>query len=155
GAGRGAAPDRARRAARAVAGRRTAPPRLLGGADHRGVPRQRDCRERRGSGVQDQRMSLAVVGISHRTAPVEVRERLAYTRAAVPRALQRLLGSGAASEAVLLSACNRTELYVTADELAEAEAAVGTMLEEQWPGPEPLSRFLYRRRGRAVVDHLF
>lgn len=100
-------------------------------------------------------MSLAVVGISHRTAPVEVRERLAYTRAEVPRALQRLLGSGAASEAVLLSTCNRTELYVTADELAEAEAAVGTMLEEQWPGPEPLSRFLYRRRGRAVVDHLF
>ena len=100
-------------------------------------------------------MSLAVVGISHRTAPVEVRERLAYSRAEVPSVLTRLRESGTSDEAVLISTCNRTELYVAAGELPAAEAAVRDLLAEQWNEPEPLATFLYARRGRAAVDHLF
>ena len=100
-------------------------------------------------------MSLAVVGISHRTAPVEVRERLAYSRAEVPSVLTRLRESGTSDEAVLISTCNRTELYVAAEELPAAEAAVRDLLAEQWNEPEPLATFLYARRGRAAVDHLF
>ena len=99
-------------------------------------------------------MSLAVVGISHRTAPVEVRERLAFSRADVPGALQRLVGTGTSSEAVLLSTCNRTEIYFIGSN-GEAEATVRRLLEEQWTGPQPLSGFLYAQRGRAAVDHLF
>ena len=98
-------------------------------------------------------MSLAVVGISHRTAPVEVRERLAFSRADVPAALQRLIGTGTSSEAVLLSTCNRTEIYFIGSN-GEAEATVRRLLEEQWTGPQPLSGFLYAQRGRAAVDHL-
>jgi glutamyl-tRNA reductase len=100
-------------------------------------------------------MSVAVVGISHRTAPVEVRERLAYSRAEIPTVLARLLGTGASAEAVLLSTCNRTELYFSAEDEAGAEAAVRELLAEQWAEPQPLASFLYTRRGRAAVDHLF
>lgn len=100
-------------------------------------------------------MSLAVVGISHRTAPVEVRERLAYSRAEVPPALTRLVGTGATDEAVLLSTCNRTELYFSAHDEAAAESAVRALFAEQWEEPQPLASFLYTRRDRAAVDHLF
>lgn len=100
-------------------------------------------------------MSLAVVGISHRTAPVGVRERLAYSRAQVPGVLRRLIGSGVSGEAVLLSTCNRTELYFTADDTARAEEAVHALLAEQWSEPEPLASFLYARRGRDAAEHLF
>lgn len=86
---------------------------------------------------------------------MEVRERLAYTRADVPVALARLRQSGAVSEAVLLSTCNRTELYFSAADIPVAESAVATLLGEQWLEPEPLSRFLYSRRDRQAVEHLF
>jgi glutamyl-tRNA reductase len=86
---------------------------------------------------------------------VEVRERLAYTRAEVAPVLTRLVESGSSAEAVLLSTCNRTELYVAAEDLPLAEAAVRDLLAEQWREPEPLASFLYARRGRAAVDHLF
>ncbi|HEX6925993.1 MAG TPA: glutamyl-tRNA reductase [Longimicrobiaceae bacterium] len=100
-------------------------------------------------------MSLAVVGINHRTAPVRVRERLAYSRAEIPAALRRLLGSGALDEAVLLSTCNRTEVYLSAADETLGEAAARELLAEQWREPQPILSYLYARRGRSVVEHLF
>src|SRR5690606_16627050 len=123
----------------------------LDGAGDGGVRRPGAGRAGRGSGIAHRRMSLAVVGISHRTAPVGVRERLAYSRAQVPGVLRRLVGSGTSGEAVLLSTCNRTELSFTADDTAQAEAAVRALLEEQWNEPEPLASFLYSREGRAAA----
>ena len=57
-------------------------------------------------------MRLLVTGISHKTAPVELRERLAIPEAAQPEALRGLRGLGAA-EALVLSTCNRVEIAVT------------------------------------------
>jgi glutamyl-tRNA reductase len=93
---------------------------------------------------------LVLVGISHHQAPVELRERVALEREDA-----RLLASALAEggrEAVCLSTCNRTELYVGADnaELAEHDAVVAlTGLE---PDVEPA---LYRLRDRAAAHHLF
>src|SRR5690606_27074259 len=112
-------------------------------------------RDGRRSRIENRSMSLAVVGISHRTAPVQVRERLAYSRAEVPTVLSRLVSSGASEEAVLLSTCNRTELYFSAQDEERGEAAVRALLAEQWREPQPLASFLYSRRGPAVIDHLF
>ncbi|HLM67094.1 MAG TPA: hypothetical protein VK358_06190, partial [Longimicrobium sp.] len=56
-------------------------------------------------------MPLAVVGASHRTAPIELRERFAFGRTEVPAALLGLAADG--SEAVILSTCNRTEVYLS------------------------------------------
>ena len=64
-------------------------------------------------------MPLIVVGVSHRTAPVEVRERFAFKESDIPSALERLLSTDAAAEAVLLSTCNRVELYLIASENGE------------------------------------
>ena len=100
-------------------------------------------------------MSVAVVGISHRTAPVEIRERLAFSRSEIPTVLARVVGSGASSEAVLLSTCNRTELYFSAADERAGEAAARALLAEQWQEPQPISTYLYAHRGRAAVDHLF
>jgi glutamyl-tRNA reductase len=67
--------------------------------------------------------SLFILGVNHRTAPVSVRERLAFAEAEVAPALQRLKQSSGIGEAALLSTCNRVEVIgVTSDpERAEEE----------------------------------
>jgi glutamyl-tRNA reductase len=66
-------------------------------------------------------MSLVVIGLNHRTSPVELRERFAFAEDSLPAALQALTESGVAGEAVIVSTCNRVEIYaVTSHESAEA-----------------------------------
>src|SRR5688500_19724783 len=61
-------------------------------------------------------MALHVLGINHHSAPLEVRERLAFAPEAQPEALAELAGQPGVAEAVLLSTCNRTEIYCRADD---------------------------------------
>ena len=56
-------------------------------------------------------MSLVVIGLSHRSSPVGVRERFAFAEARIPGTLHSLRESGLADEAVILSTCNRVEVY--------------------------------------------
>ena len=56
-------------------------------------------------------MTLFVFGINHNTAPVRVREQVAFAPEATPQALQRLLAETPLQEAAILSTCNRTEIY--------------------------------------------
>ena len=63
-------------------------------------------------------MHLLLVGISHRTAPVELRERIDFQARGVADALRALTERGSAREAVVVSTCNRAELYVACDEAA-------------------------------------
>jgi glutamyl-tRNA reductase len=97
---------------------------------------------------------LALVGLSHRTAPVEVRERLAFPGTEAGRALAALRGGGL-EEAVLLATCNRTELYLNPSEEG-ALARVERFLEQAAGAlPGPIGRYLYRRSGDDVALHLF
>lgn len=66
-------------------------------------------------------MPFVVVGTSYRSSPVEVRERFAFAESAVLSALERLRGEGRVDEAVILSTCNRVEIYASSS-LAESEA---------------------------------
>ena len=66
-------------------------------------------------------MSLVVVGINHRTAPVEVRERVVFEPARIPEALQQLRNLPDVQETVIVSTCNRTELYCVAENIGQAE----------------------------------
>lgn len=101
-------------------------------------------------------MALAVVGISHHTAPIEVRERFAFTRKAGAAALKRLVDEGAAREAVLLSTCNRTELYLRlGGPDTPLDAAQALLCERADASAAECARYLYGRRDRAVVEHLF
>ena len=56
-------------------------------------------------------MPLVVLGLSHHSSPVSVRERFAFAEGRVPAVLQSLRDSGVADEAVILSTCNRVEIY--------------------------------------------
>ena len=56
-------------------------------------------------------MSVVVIGLSHRSAPVELRERFAFPESSIPDALQQLRESGLVTEGVVLSTCNRVEIY--------------------------------------------
>jgi glutamyl-tRNA reductase len=101
-------------------------------------------------------MSLAVVGISHRTAPLEVRERFAVDAHASAAALHRLAAIGC-TEAVLLSTCNRTELYMRAPG-AQADAGVigARFLSDHAGMPESEAhRYIYTLHDDGAVEHLF
>ena len=74
-------------------------------------------------------MSITVLGVNHRTAPLEVRERFAHAAGEVPRSLERVLAAGARG-GVLLSTCNRTEFYLAEPDDAVAEA-VCTLISER------------------------
>ena len=66
-------------------------------------------------------MNVVVIGLSHHSSPVELRERFAFAEAKIPEALKSLRESGIAAEAVILSTCNRVEIYAaTALEPARA-----------------------------------
>jgi glutamyl-tRNA reductase len=75
------------------------------------------------------RMNIVVIGLSHHSAPVELRERFAFAEAKIPEALKSLRESGIAGEAVILSTCNRVEIYAaTSLEPAKAFAELKQFL---------------------------
>ena len=101
-------------------------------------------------------MSLAVVGVSHRTAPLEVRERFVVDAHASAAALRRLAAIGC-TEAVLLSTCNRTELYMRAPAAHPDAGIIGARFLSDHAGmPEAdADRYLYTLHDDGVVEHLF
>ena len=100
-------------------------------------------------------MPLALVGVSHRTAPVEVRERFAYAPAEAAEALAALRREVGVEEAVLLSTCNRTEVYLY-PALGEStlEAVEAVLARKSGRLPAPVRSYLYHRRGPDAVRHL-
>ena len=101
-------------------------------------------------------MQLLLVGVSHRTAPIELRERLDFSARGVDRALTALAGSGAQHEATIVSTCNRVELYVGCDDPEAARAAIQRFLSEFHGIPgEQLAPHLYAKTGQEAVTHLF
>jgi glutamyl-tRNA reductase len=101
-------------------------------------------------------MSLAVVGISHRTAPLEIRERFVVDAEASAVALRRLAAIGC-TEAVLLSTCNRTELYMRAPGAQPDASIIGARFLSDHAGmPESdADRYLYTLYEDGAVEHLF
>jgi glutamyl-tRNA reductase len=94
-------------------------------------------------------MKLTLAGVSHHKAPIELRERVALDLHACRAVADRLEG-----EAVVLSTCNRTELYLVQDEYAE-DLAVGTLTELAGDRGDDLGAALYRLRDEAAALHLF
>ena len=99
-----------------------------------------------------------VVGVSWRTAPVAVRERLAFRDEEVDRALGDLMGSPDIEEAVILSTCNRVEIYgsCAAPGMAAAAAATRSFLaRSRGVAAEGLADHIYERSNDDAVRHLF
>jgi glutamyl-tRNA reductase len=105
-------------------------------------------------------MKLLITGVSHKTAPVEVRERLAFREESLPAALADLRSHGVA-EAVILSTCNRVEITVTTEDQSDPQAIVDAFLADRKAvgagdiGPGAIGPHLYRHEGREAIHHLF
>ena len=101
-------------------------------------------------------MSVVVIGLSHRSAPVELRERFAFAGEKIPAALQELRDSGLATETVILSTCNRVEIYA-ATTLAPEEAfsRLKKFLVEHHAFDGALGDELYTFAEPQSLHHLF
>lgn len=97
-------------------------------------------------------MALIVVGVNHTTAPIEVREKLAYRPSETLAALGRLRADGIAREGVVLSTCNRTEVYLV-EENGDSLSALCLLLSARL-GADATS-YVYVHRDRDAVSHLF
>ncbi len=121
-------------------------------------------------------MHIFVIGLNHRTAPVEIRERMAFSSARVTEVLEGLRAGGRIKGCLALVTCNRTEIYAVAGQAdaaaarAEALAVLETFFERTRPagqageteagetgapGAGEFRRHLYCRRDRDAVAHLF
>ncbi len=101
-------------------------------------------------------MSVIVVGLNHRTAPVELRERVAVPSSRMVKALHDLSSREHLAEVVLLSTCNRTEIYARSTKFHSAVSDVLEFLAEQGSvPPEEFSEHLYTYYDDSAVSHLF
>ena len=101
-------------------------------------------------------MSVVVVGLNHRTVPLEVLERMTVNDARLPKALADLTSRDNVVEAVVLSTCMRTEIYIVADRFHGAVQDVRNFLSElSFAPPEEFADHLYSFYEDAAVSHLF
>ncbi|MBS0570451.1 MAG: glutamyl-tRNA reductase [Proteobacteria bacterium] len=99
-------------------------------------------------------MPLLALGLNHQTAPLPVRERVAFAPEAMPAALSDLARQSGVNEALILSTCNRTELYVDVESGAETVPR-DWLLGHHGLDARRLDEFLYHHADVAAVRHLF
>ena len=101
-------------------------------------------------------MSLVVIGLNHRTVPLDLLERMTINDARLPKALHDVVTREHVSEAGVLSTCNRTEIYVMAEKFHGAYADVRDFLAEMAHlAPESFADHLYVHYDAQAVSHLF
>ncbi len=101
-------------------------------------------------------MHLFLLGVSHKTTPVEVRERLDFAARGLGTALEALGRRPSAQEAVVLSTCNRAEIYVACDEVPAARAdLLGFLAEYHGLEADSLAPHVYERVDADAAHHLF
>ena len=101
-------------------------------------------------------MNLTLLGINHRTAPVEVREKMNIPADAIAAALTDLVHREGIREGMILSTCNRVEVTTAAEDEVDAESIIrGFLADHHHCKLEPFAHFFYRLRQQDVVKHLF
>lgn len=96
-------------------------------------------------------MQLTAVGLNHQTAPLSIREKLAFAAASLPEAVHSLASSDAAKEAVILSTCNRTELYCVGD----TEEIIEWLAKYHNLRADEIRPYLYTFNSNEAVRHAF
>ncbi|MBI5137621.1 MAG: glutamyl-tRNA reductase [Nitrospirae bacterium] len=102
-------------------------------------------------------MNLIVVGLSHKTAPVEVRERLAFKATQLGEVCRQVTDQSAADEVMILSTCNRVEVYAVAPNVDDGFATVSAFLSRCADGMDvkALGPHLYHYPGNDAIGHMF
>jgi glutamyl-tRNA reductase len=101
-------------------------------------------------------MNLALIGINHRTAPVEVRERMNIPESHLAQAISDLVHREGIREGLILSTCNRVEVMTSAEDGVDAEPIIRQFLTDHHRFDlGPYQRFFYHHQQQEVVHHLF
>jgi glutamyl-tRNA reductase len=100
-------------------------------------------------------MELVVAGLSHHTAPVGLRERVALRPQELPGALDRLVNGAGFPEGLILSTCNRTEIYTRPRDGANGQAAIEAFAAVRPDVAWEMREHVYARYGEDAVAHLF
>ncbi|HLK50859.1 MAG TPA: glutamyl-tRNA reductase [Bryobacteraceae bacterium] len=101
-------------------------------------------------------MKLLLTGVSHKTAPVEVRECLAFPEDSLASALKDLRTRAGVTEAVILSTCNRVEITITTEDGVDPQSTVDAFLaDHKTISSDSIAAHLYRYEGREAIHHLF
>lgn len=101
-------------------------------------------------------MNLLVIGLNHKTADVDVREKVAFSGEKQEPALNQLSDMEEVEEAIVLSTCNRVELYVNAADEEKAENSIKNFISRfHGVGREALDRSLFVRKGDDAIRHIF
>lgn len=98
-------------------------------------------------------MALLALGINHKTAPVEIREKVSFAPERMPEALRTLAACPHVTEAAILSTCNRTELYCGVDD-ANEQVIVDWLREYHALGGQDLLPYIYRHPDQLAVRHM-
>ncbi|MBQ2048171.1 MAG: glutamyl-tRNA reductase [Schwartzia sp.] len=100
-------------------------------------------------------MQLVVLGLNHKTAPVEVRERFSLTKEQIRSGLRHLGEYGGINEAVVLSTCNRNEFYAVVDSDSDESELLKTFWSDLTGNEEDISEYLYIFKDEKCIRHLF
>lgn len=101
-------------------------------------------------------MKLSLTGLNHNTAPVEVREQIAFQQDLLPGALAELRGTPGVQESIIFSTCNRVEIAVTADDAVNVNDTIANFLAKaRQVDPQWLRQFLYHHHDKDAIRHLF
>jgi glutamyl-tRNA reductase len=101
-------------------------------------------------------MNIIVIGVNHKTAPIEIREKVAFSDDRLEEPLKRILSLSSIRENIILSTCNRVEVYANAHSVGEAIRDLKAFLSEFHGIPDQeLERFLYVHHGEEAVRHVF
>ena len=101
-------------------------------------------------------MHTLVVGVNYRSAPVSIREKLSFIESELPQAMQALQQQKSILENVIVSTCNRTEIYAVVDQLHTGRFYVKQFLASYFNIPmEQFSQYLFLHEQDEAIDHLF
>lgn len=101
-------------------------------------------------------MFVIAIGVSHKRASVEVRERLAFNNINLPSSFERLKATGKIAGCVILSTCNRTEIYAASKDVDAALSEIWKFLAtESGMEVEQLQNYLYNLTCQQAIAHLF
>lgn len=100
-------------------------------------------------------MQLVVLGLNHKTAPVDVRECFSFSEEQVKTALRHLHEYDGINECVLLSTCNRTEMYAVVDDAEDAYPVMQNFLSRIAVNYDNVEEYLYYKTEEQCINHLF
>lgn len=102
-------------------------------------------------------MSIIVIGLNHKTAPVQIREKLAFnTEESLRKGLKKLIQIEGVNEGLILSTCNRVEIYATVSEITETVKTIKRVLSDFHKiDTKEFDQFLYLHIDREAVKHIF